>query len=47
MLKSPPDIAATFDLRNIDRAFLDDPFPTYAALRTYDPVLVAQMDHIF
>ena len=38
MLKSPPDIAATFDLRNIDRAFLDDPFPTYAALRTYDPV---------
>jgi len=38
MLKSPPDIAATFDLRKIDRAFLDDPFPTYAALRTYDPV---------
>ena len=38
MLNSPPDIAATFDLRKIDRAFLDDPFPTYAALRTYDPV---------
>ena len=38
MLKSPPDIAATFDLHKIDRAFLDDPFPTYAALRTYDPV---------
>ena len=38
MLKSPPDIAAPFDLRKIDRAFLDDPFPTYAALRTYDPV---------
>ncbi len=31
-------IAAAFDLRKIDRAFLDDPFPTYAALRRHDPV---------
>ncbi len=38
MTNAPADIAASFDLSKIDRAFLDDPFPTYAALRTHDPV---------
>ena len=38
MPQPPADIAAAFDLRAIDRAFLDDPFPTYAALRTHEPV---------
>ena len=33
MPDSPAAIAASFDLSRIDRAFLDDPFPTYAALR--------------
>ena len=30
--------AHAFDLRAIDAAFLDDPYPTYALLRKYDPV---------
>ena len=30
--------APSFDLANLDRAFLDDPFPTYRALREHDPV---------
>jgi len=38
MPESSADIAAAFDLLEIDRAFLDDPFPTYAALRAHDPV---------
>lgn len=38
MPNSPTDIAASFDLRRIDQTFLDDPFPTYAMLRTHDPV---------
>jgi hypothetical protein len=32
------DLAAAFDLRNIDADFLDNPYPTYAALRQFDPV---------
>ncbi|MBL4720203.1 MAG: cytochrome P450 [Alphaproteobacteria bacterium] len=28
----------SFDLRNVDRAFLDDPYPTYHALRDDDPI---------
>jgi len=35
---SSPEIAAAFDLSRLDRAFLDDPYPTYHALRQYDPV---------
>ena len=38
---SPPDgreRAAAFDLKRLDPAFLDDPYPTYRALREYDPV---------
>src|SRR5712691_1495572 len=31
-------LAAAFDLKHLDRAFLDDPYPTYRALRAYDPV---------
>ena len=31
-------VAAAFDLSALDRAFLDDPYPTYAALREHDPV---------
>lgn len=29
---------AAFDLSKIDQSFLDDPFPTYAALREHEPV---------
>jgi cytochrome P450 len=31
-------LAASFDIKRIDMAFLADPFPTYHALRQYDPV---------
>jgi cytochrome P450 len=31
-------LARTFDIKRIDAAFLADPFPTYRALRDYDPV---------
>jgi cytochrome P450 len=31
-------IAATFDLNRLDRAFLDDPYPTYRALQAREPV---------
>jgi len=30
--------AEAFDLKRLDRAFLDDPYPTYRALREHDPV---------
>ena len=30
--------AASFNLASLDRAFLDDPYPTYRALREHDPV---------
>ncbi|AMN40873.1 cytochrome P450 [Rhodoplanes sp. Z2-YC6860] len=32
------DMAADFDINRLDRAFLDDPYPTYRALRERDPV---------
>src|SRR4051812_8280864 len=32
------DMAADFDINRLDRAFLDDPYPTYRALREHDPV---------
>ncbi len=35
---TPEAQAKAFDLRAIDAAFLDDPYPTYALLRQYDPV---------
>ncbi|MBV8849595.1 MAG: cytochrome P450, partial [Methylobacteriaceae bacterium] len=31
-------LAQNFDIKRIDTAFLADPFPTYQALRAYDPV---------
>jgi cytochrome P450 len=31
-------LARTFDIKRIDPAFLADPFPTYHALREYDPI---------
>jgi len=31
-------LAENFDIKRIDAAFLADPFPTYRALREYDPV---------
>lgn len=31
-------LAARFDLAALDRSFLDDPYPTYHALRRHDPV---------
>jgi hypothetical protein len=30
--------AANFDLKRLDAAFLDDPYPTYRALREFDPI---------
>src|ERR1700704_5474656 len=30
--------AADFDLNRLDRAFLDDPYPVYRALREHDPI---------
>ncbi len=33
-----PALVASFDLARLDRAFLDDPYPTYRALREHDPV---------
>jgi hypothetical protein len=38
MPTSDLDLIRTFDLRTVDRAFLDDPYPTYRALREHDPV---------
>ncbi|MGH6673097.1 MAG: cytochrome P450 [Xanthobacteraceae bacterium] len=32
------DLAAAFDLKHLDPAFLDDPYPTYRALRRHDPI---------
>jgi cytochrome P450 len=32
------EIAEAFDLRQLDQVFLDDPYPTYRALREHDPV---------
>ena len=34
----PAAAAASFNLASLDRAFLDDPYPTYRALREHDPV---------
>ena len=34
----PAAQAASFNLVSLDRAFLDDPYPTYRALREHDPV---------
>lgn len=35
---SPRDLALGFDLKRIDPGFLQDPYPTYRALREHDPV---------
>jgi cytochrome P450 len=35
---APPAIVARFDLKNLSAEFLDDPYPTYRALRQFDPV---------
>lgn len=35
---SDPDLARTFDLKNLPDSFYDDPFPTYRALREHEPV---------
>jgi cytochrome P450 len=32
------DLAAAFDLKHLNQAFLDNPYPTYRALRDHDPV---------
>ena len=34
----PAALATSFNLASLDRAFLDDPYPTYRALRQHDPV---------
>jgi cytochrome P450 len=34
----PPHAAAAFDLKNLTAEFLDDPYPTYRALREFDPI---------
>src|ERR1043166_9834236 len=38
MMAAVAEMAADFDLNRLDRAFLDDPYPTYRALRERDPV---------
>ena len=38
MTTARPDLARDFDLRRLDDAFYDDPFPTYHALRAAEPV---------
>ncbi len=39
MMTSPdPQLAARFDLRHLDAAFYADPYPTYDALRSFEPV---------
>ena len=35
---APRALAADFDLRHLSVEFLDDPYPTYRALRAFDPV---------
>ncbi|MEO7336372.1 MAG: cytochrome P450 [Caldimonas sp.] len=35
---APDDRAAAFDLKHLDAAFYDDPFPVYRALREHEPV---------
>ncbi len=35
---APEALAHEFDLRSLSPAFLDNPYPTYHALRTHDPV---------
>jgi len=32
------ELAAAFDLKHLNRAFLDEPYPTYRALREHDPI---------
>lgn len=32
------EVALAFDLKRLERRFLDDPFPLYRALRQYDPI---------
>ena len=32
------EFALDFDIKRLDASFLDDPFPTYRALREHDPV---------
>jgi len=34
----PAALPASFNLASLDCAFLDDPYPTYRALREHDPV---------
>ena len=36
--QSAHELAESFDLNRLERAFLDDPYPTYRALREHDPV---------
>lgn len=38
MSAAPAELAATFDLRALPASFYDNPYPTYHALRTHDPV---------
>ena len=35
---APHAAAAGFDLRKLSAEFLDDPYPTYRALRQFDPI---------
>jgi cytochrome P450 len=35
---APPAAVAAFDLKKLSASFLDDPYPTYRALREFDPV---------
>jgi cytochrome P450 len=37
-IQPPPAAVAAFDLKKLSAVFLDDPYPTYRALRQFDPV---------
>lgn len=38
MSRAEPALAAAFDPNRLSAAFYEDPYPTYAALRAFDPV---------
>jgi cytochrome P450 len=38
VVRSADQVALDFDIKRLDASFLDDPFPTYRALRDHDPI---------
>ena len=40
-------LAERFDIRRIDKAFLENPYPTYHALRTHRPICIFEDGSVF